>query len=671
MGQTAALIVVFALLTFTYSGNLFAQDLISQLEVTTETYWQNSPPTLKSVKAAKSWKKATPKGLLSTNDPFLIRIPIDSVLRGEQERILSIRSEATLFVYEPDGQLIPVREILNNHPRVNDKLSIKVSEADNIDGYVLAWVQPRIGLVPSAVPNTSTSLILLSSTVNEYDLLESNFDVKSLRAYEYIKLILLGGIFMLACYFGLLFISNREESIFGIYSAYLFFHSIYWFERTITLSLPFFTRSVDQMVVNTISQICFHVAFALLAYQLLNFEKYYPKLAKTWRIFVVVQLVFAVLFTLFMYAGVNAVLLLDAFAIERCIIATIALITITYFVLKPHNIYCYFLGFASFLFVGSALASMFLEDLRFFALGLSIEILTFAYAIGHKIKKADESRIESEKSAFKLEREVIRTKDAALRAQMNPHFISNVINALRALILEGENQQAYNYLSRFAHVVRTMLGSSDKQVIPLRQELRLLKDYIALEELRFDRAVKFEFNLDKALELEGTLIPPMLLQPLVENAMHHGLFPLTERDPLISLTIRASPSAKSLLIVVSDNGIGVKKATETQKKRKRKRPSMGLKLIRERIKLIQEGSNFQPSRLSQDVLVINELVDENGICMGTKITLILPNTKLEDLKSADKDFEQGTLDYFFKEEKLRLAATLPHEVVQPDQKPSQ
>lgn len=98
---------------------------------------------------------------------------------------------------------------------------------------------------------------------------------------------------------------------------------------------------------------------------------------------------------------------------------------------------------------------------------------------------------------------------------------------------------------------------------------------------------------------------------------------------------------------------------------------MGLKLIRERIKLIQEGSNFQPSRLSQDVLVINELVDENGICMGTKITLILPNTKLEYLKSADKDFEQGTLDYFFKEEKLRLAATLPHEAVQSDQKPSQ
>ncbi|MFK8055005.1 MAG: sensor histidine kinase [Saprospiraceae bacterium] len=574
-------------------------------------------------------------------------MPVDSVLRGDSARILSIASEASLVFYLQDGSTVAVRDMRSNSPLVNDRISIKLTEELAVNGFFIAYVKPTVVWVPSTKINARYGLHLLSTPADEYEILGTHFDLNLLRSREASMFFLLGGIFLLGCYFGMLFFSNPEEHIFGIYAAYLFFHTIYWAERITTISIPFFSRGVDQIVVNTVSQICFHVAFTLLAHELLNFRKYYPTIGRVWRMFAAAQLGFAVLFTVSIYAGFDAVALLNAFALERSFIGIVALLTIFYFVVRPHNIYCYFLGFASFSFVGSALVSLFLGNINFFAVGLGIEILTFAFAIGHKIRKADESRIENEKSAFMLEREVIRTKDAALRAQMNPHFVSNVINALRALILEGENKQAYSYLSRFAHVVRTMLGSADKQLIPLSEELRLLKDYVALEELRFGRKVEFVFKVSDEIDVEGVLIPPMLLQPLVENAMHHGLFPLTEREPRIVLDVSTEESSDALNITVSDNGIGRSRAAETQLKRKRQRPSMAMNIIRERIKLLQEGSSVESRKSAKDALIVEDLLDDNETGIGTRITLKIPRTILKDQLRTLLDSKKNTSRFSF------------------------
>ena len=607
-----------------------AQTVIQTLEINTSINLENKMPSPLEIKSSSAWKSAHRKSLLSDNSSFLIRVPIDSMLKGDSARILSVISEVTLVLLRPDGTSVKVRDLLTTSDVVNDRFSIKISDSDAINGFFVALIQPRKGWFPSAQPSNSVGLWLDSTPIDEYDILASNFNLKARQKGEASMLFLLGGIFILGCYFGMLYFSNREEYIFGIYASYLFFHSIYWAERIATLSIPFFTRSVDQVVTNTVSQICFHVAFTMLAHELLNFRRYYPTLGKVWRLFAIGQLGFALAFTILIYAGFDAVWLTNIFTVERAFIGFIAIITTIYFVVKPHNIYCYFMGFASFSFVGSALAAMFLNRLEFFEIGLTIEILTFAYAIGHKIKKSDEARIESEKSAFMLEREVIRTKDAALRAQMNPHFISNVINALRALILDGENKQAYGYLSRFAHVVRTMLGSADKQLIPLSEELRLLNDYVSLEELRFRRSVKFNLSVEEGIDIESVLIPPMLLQPLVENAMHHGLFPLTEREPEIDLKINTPPSPNTLRIIVKDNGIGRSKAAETQERRNRKRPSMAMNIIRERIILHQNHSSVNTQTPVREVLMIEDLTNDDGIGIGTKISLEIPRTIATD-----------------------------------------
>ncbi len=631
-----------------------AQSVIKHVEVNAAISLDNTTPTLKQIRASTDWKVRHRKSLLTDNSPFLIRIPVDSILQGDSSRILGVISEVTLEIFQRDGSTVKVRDLLTTSELVNDRFSIKIHSSDAVDGFIFALVHPRKGWHPSAQPSNSVGLWLDSTPISEYDILASNFNLKTRQKGEASMLFLLGGIFILGCYFGMLYFSNRKEYIFGIYASYLFFHSIYWAERIATLSIPFFTRNVDQVVVNAVSQICFHIAFTLLAHELLNFRKYYPTLGRIWRLFAVGQLCFAAMFTILMYSGFDPVTLTNVFTTERAFIGFIAIITTFYFVIKPHNIYCYFMGFASFSFVGSALSAMFLNRLDFFEIGLTIEILTFAFAIGHKIRKSDEARIESEKSAFMLEREVIRTKDAALRAQMNPHFVSNVINALRALILDGENQQAYSYLSRFAHVVRTMLGSADKQLIPLSEELRLLKDYVALEELRFRRSVKFLINIEVGIDSEGLFIPPMLLQPLVENAMHHGLFPLTEREPKIVLSITAPPYSNNLRIIVQDNGIGRTKAAETQVKRKRQRPSMAMDIIRERIKLHHINPSYTTLSDDQEILIIEDLVDEKNLGIGTKITLEIPRTIIKDRmrSSIEQRRRLDQISFLQREEKL-------------------
>jgi len=620
---------------------LFAQTTIKTFEIYEGSQLQQSIPTVDEVLAITSWKKSEASAVMKDNRPFLIRIPLDSVLQGDSQRILSVVSQATILLYQEDQSVIPIRDFRKNVTDVNDRFSIKVSLKNSVNGYFIGLVKPRTPWLPSVSLRTQNGLLMLSTPPSEYHTVQSHFDQKNISFLEPIMFLILGGTLMLGCYFGLLYFNNREDHIFGIYAAYLFFNSIYWAERIPSLGIGFFERNIDQTVINTVSQIGFHLAFALLAHELLNFRKFYPKLGKIWRTFAVLQVIYALLFSIGVYAGLDTVILLNSFAIERCFIALVALFTTAYFVFKPHNIYCYFFGFASFSFIVSALSALFLQDIRLFLLGLTLQILTFAFAIGHKIRKSDEARIESEKSAFMLEREVIRTKDAALRAQMNPHFVSNVINALRALILDGENKQAYNYLSRFAHVVRTMLSSADKRLITLREELRLLKDYVALEELRFGRKVIFNIFLEDDINTESHLLPPMLLQPLVENAMHHGLFPLTEREPEIKLNIRVFDASTKLKICIEDNGIGRVTAAQNQLKRQRQRPSMGINIIRARIKLLQAESNVAAKDSVEKVLVVEDLLDENDQGIGTRITLTLPKSVLkEDLKLKTSEGKQ-------------------------------
>ncbi len=203
----------------------------------------------------------------------------------------------------------------------------------------------------------------------------------------------------------------------------------------------------------------------------------------------------------------------------------------------------------------------------------------------------------------------------ALRSQMNPHFIFNALNSIRRYILENEMDTADDYLTSFATLMRMVLENSKKNFILLETELETLRLYLELEKMRFDESFEFTIIKEKNISLNTIKIPPMLLQPYLENAIWHGLAPRAKGGKL-ELNILLL-SEDQLVCVITDNGIGREKSAEISKRRKN-HTSTGLKNIEERISLINTLTN------SITTVKIVDLYDEKNNSVGTKAILTFP-----------------------------------------------
>ncbi|MGB1219358.1 MAG: sensor histidine kinase [Flavobacteriales bacterium] len=186
----------------------------------------------------------------------------------------------------------------------------------------------------------------------------------------------------------------------------------------------------------------------------------------------------------------------------------------------------------------------------------------------------------------KLKAHNLRLKLNHLRSQMNPHFIFNSLNAVNHFISQNNEILANEYISEFALLMRNVLNQSDLQWISLKEELEFLERYCALEHLRFSSKFDYDFEIDPDLELEKFEIPPLMLQPFVENAVWHGLRYLDTKGVLKLKFFRADSG--DLQVEISDNGIGrtASKALKTSNQKKHK--SKGLQLSKQRIEAVNE-----------------------------------------------------------------------------------
>lgn len=173
----------------------------------------------------------------------------------------------------------------------------------------------------------------------------------------------------------------------------------------------------------------------------------------------------------------------------------------------------------------------------------------------------------------------------ALRAQMNPHFIFNSMNTIDAYILRKRFIEASDCLQKFSKLIRQILENSENQTISIAQELETLKLYIELEQERFSNSFSYQFDIQPELLEKDYQIPPLLIQPFVENAILHGIRHLTERKGNILLNLSISESL--LLCVITDNGIGRKASSEINKQRQESHKSMGVDITMERISSYQ------------------------------------------------------------------------------------
>ena len=201
----------------------------------------------------------------------------------------------------------------------------------------------------------------------------------------------------------------------------------------------------------------------------------------------------------------------------------------------------------------------------------------------------------------------------ALRAQMNPHFIFNSLQSINNYIVENDKQNASAYLSKFSKLIRLILENSREKEVPLQQDLQALELYMQMEALRFKNRFNYIIEADNDIDKENTLIPPMLLQPFVENAIIHG-FKHTKSGVI---KINVHHENDMLRYVVEDNGSGRNNAAVNNEKGKHHK-SLGLQIISERLNIINELKKVKTA------VNIFDVKDEKNNPHGLRIELLLP-----------------------------------------------
>jgi LytS/YehU family sensor histidine kinase len=193
---------------------------------------------------------------------------------------------------------------------------------------------------------------------------------------------------------------------------------------------------------------------------------------------------------------------------------------------------------------------------------------------------------------------------------MNPHFIFNSLNSVNQFIAQNKEIEANKYLSSYSSLMRNMMENSSKDFIPIQKEIEQLNKYLELEHLRFNDKFDYLVTIDSNIENENSLIPNMLIQPHIENAIWHGLRYKEEKGSLI---VNMNLKSSFIEVTIEDNGIGVKRSQEIKTKNQRVHQSIGLTNIAERIKLLNDLYNLNIS------FTINNLTSESGTIVNIHI----------------------------------------------------
>ncbi|MES1215345.1 MAG: histidine kinase, partial [Bacteroidota bacterium] len=224
-------------------------------------------------------------------------------------------------------------------------------------------------------------------------------------------------------------------------------------------------------------------------------------------------------------------------------------------------------------------------------------------------------RSENERQIVDIKQKATELEMQALRAQMNPHFIFNSLNSINRFILQNNRAQASEYLTKFSKLVRMILQNSQSSLITLESELESLGLYLEMEALRFNYHFDYKVSLPKDLDIEVLKVPPLILQPYVENAIWHGLMHKEEKG---QLDIEVSQEDDHLYFKVSDNGIGRKRASELSSKSATKHKSLGLRITAHRIAMMQHSNGLESP------VKINDLVEPDGTAAGTEVIIKMP-----------------------------------------------
>jgi len=425
-----------------------------------------------------------------------------------------------------------------------------------------------------------------------------------------------GGLFILFIYHFLIFIQNKSR-LYLYYSLYLLALTAYLFQN-LFLSDADTLRAYLNFSIQFLAYASY-IAFARVLVDtrtlLISWDKYFEIGIKVLLIlapiFIVIQFLFGYEFQIKAFTIVAPLL---------TIFTLLALYIIYKKVKEPSTIYfiigsLIYILFANISFLELVIGEQFFVNLGvnsmfFLYLGMLLQSLIFSVIIGSIIKRIEQKSKNAEiKLAIKL-KEMEELKMTALQSQMNPHFLFNSLNSINNFVLKSEVEKASDYITKFSKLIRVILNSSSSPTSKLSEELEILALYVKLEQMRVNGGFSYTVKVDKKIGLERIKVPPMFLQPFIENSIWHGIMK-KDGEKKIELSIKEDEG--SVLCIVLDNGIGINKAKELAHMTQR-RKFFGAKATENRIRMLYQN---------KDVHIVTKDISSKTLT-GTQVSIRFP-----------------------------------------------
>lgn len=227
--------------------------------------------------------------------------------------------------------------------------------------------------------------------------------------------------------------------------------------------------------------------------------------------------------------------------------------------------------------------------------------------------KAVKRKAKAAQELLTMENEILVLEQKALRLQMNPHFIFNCLNTIQSMIVKKDDKTARYYLAKFSKLMRKTLDNSRSQRVLLEDEIETLDNYLSIEQFCSEDHFAYQINVADDIATDFIQLPPMIIQPFVENAIVHGV---AHKKSGGLIDVRFSRQNGQLRCVIEDNGIGRKAAQQHKSSKEEQHKSTALIVTQERLERLQQDKGSQ--------LIIEDLEDEKGNPSGTRVTVLLP-----------------------------------------------
>ncbi len=247
--------------------------------------------------------------------------------------------------------------------------------------------------------------------------------------------------------------------------------------------------------------------------------------------------------------------------------------------------------------------------------GALLAVLMIGVIFYYFNQKKKQAQLRAERAAFALQSSESETK--ALRSQMNPHFIFNALRSIQTYILKEQPEAANDYLLKFSRLMRNVLENSRHETVPVEDDLETLGLYMELERIRFKFPFEYTIETGATVNAEDDDIPPLILQPFVENAIWHGLRPLSRKG---HIAIRIEKEEDMLRCTIEDDGVGREAFKNVGRFDSLKRESLGLKITEQRLAVMERRTG---RKCSYKIL---DLVAPDGGAAGTRVALEIPLT---------------------------------------------